>query len=84
MASLQWIYLQITIISLLVNKLNLNSSNSSKPPSSDVNSKKKKRKKKSDKSPGGQKGHVGTTLKPVEDPDEIENLNIWLEKYELL
>jgi len=52
----------ILIISLLTNRLNLDSTNSSKPPSSDPN-RKKKRKKKTGKKAGGQKGHVGTTLK---------------------
>ena len=35
----------ITIITILVNRLNLNSSNSSKPPSSDPNRKKKQKEK---------------------------------------
>lgn len=68
--------LLITIISILVNKLNLNSSNSSKPPSTDNSAMKKKRKKKTKKKPGGQKGHIGTTLEQVEDPDEIQDLKI--------
>lgn len=70
------IELLIMIISLLMNKLNLNSSNSSKPPSTDNSAMKKKRKKKTKKKPGGQKGHIGTTLKQVEDPDEIKDLTI--------
>jgi len=61
--------LLITIIFLLANRLNLNSSNSSKPPSTNANGLKKKRKKKTDKKPGGQKGHIGTTLEQVKDPD---------------
>lgn len=60
----------IVIIELLLGRLGLNSSNSSKPPSSDPNREKKPRKK-SDKKAGGQMGHVGTTLEPVENPDEI-------------
>ncbi|UOA07554.1 DUF6444 domain-containing protein [Methylobacter sp. S3L5C] len=40
-----------------------NSSNSSKPPSSDGDGKKPN---------GGQPGHKGTTLNPVEIPDEVE------------
>ena len=54
----------ILIISLLANRLNLNSTNSSKPPSSDPN-RKKRSKRKTDKKAGGQKGHIGTTLKKV-------------------
>lgn len=60
----------ILIISLLANRLNLNSTNSSKPPSNDPNRKKQPRAK-TGKKPGGQKGHLGTTLKKVDDPDEV-------------
>lgn len=67
--------LLITLMSLLITRLHLNSSNSSKPPSTDPNRKKKTRKK-SNKPKGGQNGHVGTTLKPVADPDEIVELTI--------
>ena len=65
----------ILLISLLANRLNLNSTNSSKPPSSDPN-RKKKPKSRTGKKPGGQKGHIGTTLKKVDDPDIIEPINI--------
>jgi len=65
----------ILIISLLANRLNLNSTNSSKPPSSDPN-RKKRSKNKTDKKPGGQKGHIGKTLEKVDDPDEIEVIKV--------
>jgi transposase len=71
----------ILLISLLANRLNLNSTNStnstnsSKPPSSDPNRKKKPRPKTGRKK-GGQKGHVGITLKKVDDPDIIEPIPI--------
>jgi len=65
----------ILIISLLANRLNLNSANSSKPPSSDPN-RKKQPKTKSDKKQGGQKGHAGTTLKKIDDPDKVELIKI--------
>jgi transposase len=65
----------ILIISLLANRLNLNSTNSSKPPSSDPN-RKKKPQSKTGKKPGGQKGHVGTSLKKVDDPDKVELIKI--------
>jgi transposase len=65
----------ILLISLLANRLNLDSTNSSKPPSSDPN-RKKKPKPKTGKKPGGQKGHVGTTLKKVDDPDEIKTIEV--------
>jgi transposase len=67
--------IMILIITLLANRLNLNSTNSSKPPSSDPNWEKKP-KSKTDKKPGGQKGHVGTTLKKVDDPDKIKEIKV--------
>ena len=54
-------------------RLNQNSRNSSKPPSTDFSVKEKpntqSRRKKSDKKPGGQEGHQGTTLDMVINPD---------------
>ncbi len=67
--------IMILIITLLANRFNLNSTNSSKPPSSDPNRKKKPIKKNGNK-PGGQKGHVDTTLKKVDDPDKIEVIKV--------
>ncbi len=76
--------LLILIITLLINRLGTNSSNSSMPPSQDPNRDKeegkKKRKTRKDKGtkrkPGAQPGHNGTTLKKSENPDEIENIEI--------
>ena len=65
----------ILVITLLANRLNLNSSNSSKPPSSDPNRKKQSRKK-TDKKAGGQNGHVGTTLKKIDNPDRIKVIHV--------
>jgi transposase len=65
----------ILIITFLANRLNLDSTNSSKPPSSDPN-RKKRASRKSGKKPGAQKGHVGATLKKVDDPDHIEPIEI--------
>ena len=65
----------ILVITLLANRLNLNSANSSKPPSSDPN-RKKKPKSKTGRKKGGQKGHIGTTLEKVDDPDIIEPIPI--------
>jgi transposase len=65
----------ILVITLLANRLKLNSTNSSKPPSSDPN-REKKPKPKTGRNKGGQKGHVGTTLKKADDPDIIEPINI--------
>ena len=65
----------ILVVSLLVNRLNLNSRNSSKSPGSDPNRVKSPRRK-SGKKPGGQPGHRGSTLQPYDDPDFIELLSI--------
>ena len=67
--------LMIVVVTLLIEKLGLNSSNSSQPPSTDPNRKKKK-KTRSNRKPGGQKGRKGVNLKQVEDPDIIETIEI--------
>jgi len=69
------IELLLVLVTLLLNQLGLNSSNSSKSPSTDPNRKKKK-KKPSEKQPGGQKGHNGTTLQKFPDPDVIEKIPV--------
>jgi transposase len=52
-----------------------NSNNSSIPPSKDENRPKRKSlREKSGRKPGGQKGHKGTTLQMVDNPDKIEVL----------
>jgi len=67
----------IEVVNLLMNRLNLNSTNSSKPPSSDTDTDKKNKKRKKSSNPrGGQKGHEGVTLEPVENPDKIEKIAI--------
>lgn len=65
----------VLIVSLLVNRLGLNSSNSSKPPSSDPNREKKPRNG-NGKKRGGQKGHKGASLEKVDTPDVVEELSI--------
>lgn len=65
----------LMLVTVLVNKLGLNSRNSSKPPSSDPN-RKKKRKESGVRKAGGQKGHVGTTLRKFDTPDQIENIPV--------
>jgi transposase len=62
--------LLLMIVKLMVSRLTLNSRNSSKPPSQDPNRKKIK-KARGERKPGGQKGHTGTNLKRVDNPDEI-------------
>lgn len=65
----------VLVVTLLVNRLNLNSSNSSKPPSSDPN-RKKASMAKGKRASGGQKGRVGVTLEKVEEPDRIKELKV--------
>jgi transposase len=65
----------LLLMSLLLSRLGLNSKNSSKPPSMDKN-RVKELKSQSGRKPGGQKGHNGTLLQPVSDPDEIKVLEI--------
>ncbi|MET0006202.1 MAG: IS66 family transposase [Candidatus Thiodiazotropha sp.] len=66
----------LLLVALLLNRITLNSKNSSKPPSTDPNRKKTSKKGKTDKKPGGQKGRIGTTLEPVDEPDEVTELKI--------
>lgn len=67
----------IVIIGIFLERVTKNSSNSSKPPSADQNREKKaKDKKDPKKKPGGQNGHNGSTLKPVENPDKIVDLKV--------
>jgi len=67
--------LLLTLVTVLLNRLGLNSRNSSKPPASDPN-REKKRKNGSGNQPGGQKGHAGNHLELVDDPDHIEVLKV--------
>jgi len=66
----------LTLVTLLLNRVGLGSRNSSTPPSQDKNRKKKSRKGRSGRPPGGQPGHPGTTLMPVEEPDEVQELAV--------
>ena len=63
--------LLLLVIKLLVDKMGLNSQNSSIPPSKDPLRKKGLREK-SGKKPGGQEGHVGSTLGKEANPDIIK------------
>ena len=61
----------LTVLEILLGRLNKNTTNSSIPPSQDPNRKKTPKSGESGKKPGGQLGRVGKTLKLVEDPDEV-------------
>lgn len=71
-ASLEVLLLLVTI---LANRLGLNSKNSSKPPSSDPNREEEPREPGARK-PGGQNGHIGTTLKQFPDPHLIKEIQV--------
>jgi transposase len=60
------IELILLVVVLLAQRLGLNSQNSSIPPSKDSNRKKS----------GGQIGHKGVTLAPVDEPDEVKVLYV--------
>ncbi len=66
--------LLLNLVTLLLNRLGLNSRNSSKPPSSDPN--RKKTRKNGNNNPGAQKGHTGNHLELVDDPDHVESLKV--------
>jgi len=74
--------LLITVIELLCAKLNTNSRTSSVPPSQDPHRRRGRRytkaQRKSGRKPGGQPGHSGSTIEPVEHPDEVEKL--WIDR----
>ena len=65
----------LLLISILVNRLGLNSRNSSKPPVTDPH-RPKEPKKPNGRNPGGQKGHPGATLKQVANPDIVEIISV--------
>ncbi|MBF0190981.1 MAG: IS66 family transposase, partial [Magnetococcales bacterium] len=60
----------LLVVTILLNRIGLNSRNSSKSPSNDPN-REKKPSNGNGNNPGGQKGHRGANLEPVTDPDEI-------------
>lgn len=75
-AMVSMIKMLILIVQLLTNRTRLNSRNSSKPPSTDQTGSFSKKPTKTTNKPGGQKGHVGSTLKQDKNPDEIQRIEI--------
>ena len=67
--------LLLLIVTLLCQRLGLNSRNSSKPPSTDPN-RKKESKNSSGNNSGGQKGHNGSTLSLDSNPDIMHKLPV--------
>lgn len=65
----------LLVVKLLVDRLGLTSKKSSKPPSSDPHREKTK-KSPGKRKPDRQKGHPGTTLQQVENPDRIKELKV--------
>jgi transposase len=68
----------LVLVVAMLNRITLNSGNSSTPPSKDSKKKRppKKKRNPNGNKPGGQKGHVGTTLEPFSDPDEVHVIEI--------
>ena len=66
----------ILVVQLLVNRLSLNRRNSRQPPSRDRFPARDKTATGAANKPGGQTGHVGTTLKKIADPDAIEAIDV--------
>jgi transposase len=69
------IELILLVVVLLAQRLGLNRQNSSIPPSKDSH-RKKSSSKSSGKKAGGQIGHKGVTLAPVDEPDEVKVLYV--------
>jgi transposase len=69
------IELLITLCLLLIERLPKNSKNSNTPPSQDPNRQKKTRSKNL-RPQGAQPGHIGQTLKQVDNPDHVKELKV--------
>ena len=65
--------LLLLLVTLLWNSISVNSRNSSLPPSQDPN-RDKTPQAKGKRKPGGQPGHNGVTLAPVDEPDTVREL----------
>ena len=74
------IEVMILLVSILTKRLGLNSRNSSKPPATDFGANRNKKTNNKPESPkrkpGGQPGHHGATLEPVDHPDETIPIKI--------
>lgn len=63
------------VMQAMMGRLGLNSTNSSQPPSQDPH-RRKKPATPAGRKPGGQPGHPGTTLRPIDNPDATETILI--------
>ncbi len=77
------IKMMLLLVKMLIGRSKLTSKNSSLPPSSDQNKAEKEEKKEdtnkegeAPRKPGGQKGHQGSTLEFVENPEEVKELKV--------
>ena len=66
----------LLLVTILLQRKGLTSRNSSKPPSEDKSRKRGSTRKKSNRKPGGQSGRTGVQLKPVDNPDQIEIIEL--------
>ena len=73
----------LLLVKALINQVTLGSRNSSIPPSQDPNRRKKSQRDADSngeddakRRPGGQKGRIGTTLRPVAEPDDVVELRL--------
>src|SRR6185436_11012034 len=66
----------MVLVSVLVGRLGLHSRNSHIPPSKDPLRYRRTKSPGQRKKPRGQAGHVGSTLKRVGAPDEIEDIRV--------
>ncbi len=67
--------LLLLVVTMMAERLGLNSKNSSTPPSADPNREKTSRKK-AGRKPGGQPGRTGKTLVQVENPDVVKDISL--------
>ena len=73
------IQLLLLVIKMFLGRLSLHSKNSSKSPSSDRNKDKDEKENESGEAKpksGGQKGHKGSTLKLVDDPEDVKDIPV--------
>jgi transposase len=66
----------LILVTVLLNRITLDSRNSSIPPSQDRHRTHTSRRGETGRTPGGQPGRKGVTLMPVANPDEVHVLSV--------